>query len=109
MTNLTRFGLALLLAAIQSAPAMIFAQAASPSIAECAAMDADVERLACYDRVSGRAPAAPPAPDQPPISVPVGKRPSTGSLIDTAWDRAGVRPLRPESLQPELLSAGALH
>lgn len=83
-----RFGVALLLAVIQSAPGMAFAQPASPSIAECVAMDADVDRLACYDRVSGRAPAAPPAPGEPPTAAPppaVAKRPATGSLIDTAW------------------------
>jgi phospholipase A1/A2 len=80
-----RFGFVLLLVAIQSVPGAVFAQEVSPSIAECAAMDADAERLACYDRVSGRIPAAPATPDQPSIAVPVGKRPAIGSLIDTAW------------------------
>jgi phospholipase A1/A2 len=80
----TQLGFALLLATIQSVSGAVLAQAASPSIGECAAIDADAERLACYDRVSGRT-AAPVAPDQPPISVPVGKRPAPGSLIDTAW------------------------
>jgi phospholipase A1/A2 len=79
------FGVGLLFVAIQSVPSCVLAQADSPSIAECAAMDGDVERLACYDRVSGRTGTTPAAPDQPPISVPVSKTPVTGSLIDTAW------------------------
>jgi hypothetical protein len=81
----TQLGFVLLLAAIQSVSGAVLAQATSPSIAECAAMDADVERLACYDRLSGRAPGASPAPDQPPITVPVGKRPATDRIANRPW------------------------
>ncbi|MGH8641035.1 MAG: hypothetical protein ACRET6_04955, partial [Burkholderiales bacterium] len=59
---------ALLLAAWQGT---VLAQV-TPSVAECAAVEADRERLACYDRAGGRA-------DAPPSSRP------SGSLIDTAW------------------------
>jgi len=61
----------LLLVASLGAPGAGLAQIA-PSIADCAAIASESERLACYDRASGRAPAAP------------GARLS-GSLIDAAW------------------------
>ena len=89
-------GVAALLAAILSAPVTALAQTAPPSIAECAAIAADLERLACYDRASGRATAAPPAAEKPAAAEPppaVAEEPAppvaapraTGSLIDTAW------------------------
>jgi phospholipase A1 len=89
-------GVAALLAAILGAPVTARAQTAPPSIAECAAIAADLERLACYDRASGRATAAPPAPDKPAAPEPapaVAEKPAppvpapgaTGSLIDAAW------------------------
>jgi len=98
MDNLShRFGSALLFAALSSAAGTALAQA-TPSIAECAAIDADSERLACYDRASGRTPAAPPtsAPADTPEkgeAAPLAAKPSppadaggTLSLIDKAWD-----------------------
>jgi phospholipase A1 len=47
----------------------------------CSSIPADVDRLACYDRVSGRAqpevaPAAPPAPQPPLPAAPVAEAPS---------------------------------
>jgi phospholipase A1 len=43
--------------------------ARTPSIAECAAIDVDSERLACYDQVSGRAGPAQPAAPLPPSNA----------------------------------------
>ncbi|MCC6610527.1 MAG: phospholipase A [Burkholderiales bacterium] len=68
----------------------------TPSIAECAAIGADSERLACYDRASGRAVATPPgeppaaagtpAPAVAGTGAPVaGAAGATRSMIDTAW------------------------
>src|SRR5512139_213331 len=57
------------------------AQAASMADWEgCSSIPADVDRLACYDRVSGRsqpevAPAAPPAPQPPLPPAPVAEAP----------------------------------
>ncbi len=100
-----RAGVRLLCAAIVSAlPAAVLAQP-KLSLTECAAIDADRERLACYDRASGRAavtaPAAPPAsaaaaePPRPVVDAPsragaAHVETATGttraaSLIDTAW------------------------
>ena len=73
-----------------------FAQIAPSSIAECAAISVDAERLACYDRASGRTAAPPPpsgrppSPDAPaatagkPAPVAGGLR-APSSLIDSAW------------------------
>ncbi|MGH8616364.1 MAG: phospholipase A [Burkholderiales bacterium] len=86
------------------------AQTLASAIADCAAIAADSQRLACYDRASGRsavaAPAAgkpaavaaqPSAPAQsgvfpsitadPPVAGTQAAAPKrgTGSLIDTAW------------------------
>jgi phospholipase A1 len=70
---------ALLLGAWQGAAGADLAQV-TPSTVDCAAIETDHERLACYDRASGRA-------GEPPASRP------TGSLIDTTWafDRASPR------------------
>ncbi len=68
------------------------AMAQTPTLAECAAIQSDNERLACYDRISSARPAAPEEPTAPSgleiiapsepvaaVSVPAP------SLIDTAW------------------------
>jgi phospholipase A1 len=71
-----RAGAALLLVALVfSTPGAVLAQA-TPSVEDCAAISADSERLACYDRASERAakPGAPAAAAR-----------TTGSLIDAAW------------------------
>src|SRR5512134_3272898 len=82
---------ALLLTAIGT-PSAVFAQA-TPAVAECTSINADSERLACYDRASGRS-AAPPASDKPAAATPPAvaiAQPAAGalrapaSLIDTAW------------------------
>jgi len=90
MTKLTRrYIAALLLAALQGAPGTILAQT-TPSLAECAAIAADRERLACYDRTAGRAatsspPALEPSAGKPePASATAAS--ATGSLIDAAWE-----------------------
>jgi phospholipase A1 len=75
-----------------------------PSLADCAAISADSERLACYDRVSGRgraasapAPVVPapmpetsPAPAPAPVVgasvAPAATPRAPASLIDAAWN-----------------------
>ena len=52
-------------AAILSAAGPVFAQTAPAAIADCASISVDSERLACYDRAAGRAPA-PASADKPP-------------------------------------------
>ena len=92
-------GGAIVFAATWGAAAVALAQT-PPSLADCAAISADSERLACYDRASGRAPAAVPAPapvpGKPAAAEPApvirdASAPSAGtprvpaSLIDSAW------------------------
>ncbi len=77
------------------------AQATSPTLAECAALADDGQRLACFDRLSGRAAAPPPVPAAgtapqiggaaadapPPTPVAAAAAPAggSGSMYDKAW------------------------
>lgn len=68
------------------------AMAQTPTLAECAAIQSDTERLACYDRLSGARPATPEGPAAPseleivtpPEPVAAASSP-VPSLIDAAW------------------------
>jgi phospholipase A1 len=85
------------LAAVLAAATVGLAHAGPPSLAQCAAIASDADRLACYDRAAGRAPAAAPeaaAPVAPPVAVPGVEKPAVPvaaaparppSLIDDAW------------------------
>lgn len=74
-------------------PGFALAQAAAPTLAECAAIAADGQRLACFDRLSGRAPAAEPraaaAPaaqaETTPAAAAAPGAPGSGSMFDQAW------------------------
>lgn len=92
-----RYSSATLLAATLASSGAVFAQTAPPGLAECAAVTSGTERLACYDRVSGRlttttksAPATMPLPVAPPAditqadSAPVSSS-APSSMIDDAW------------------------
>jgi phospholipase A1 len=89
MGDLSRqFGIALLFAAISSVAGTALAQT-PPSLAECARIGSDSERLACYDRTSGRTAAPGKAPASAPQAA-VGEQPAPVarapvSLIDAAW------------------------
>ncbi|MDP4726958.1 MAG: phospholipase A [Desulfobacterales bacterium] len=70
------------------------ATARTPTLAECAAIQSDSERLACYDRISGVRPVAAPeepasagGPDDIALPEPAGTAApgAKPSLIDTAW------------------------
>ena len=90
----------LVAAVLLAMPTLVSAQVTPPSIAECAAIASDSERLACYDRLSGRAArpspemkteaAATPAPAAPaaePAAVAraVPEPTGSGSMFDKAW------------------------
>lgn len=94
-TTRTILGIALL-----GLPALALAQAAPARLADCAAIDGDSDRLACFDRISGRAarPAAEPkkdaAPAPPPGAAAAAAPAATvtapapagsGSMFDKAW------------------------
>jgi phospholipase A1/A2 len=84
---------------------LVFAQGSPPSIADCAAIQTDQARLACYDRASGRLSAIPtqgdfggadrtvmtapptpmPEPGEPPAAVL--RASAETSMIDKAWAR----------------------
>jgi phospholipase A1/A2 len=85
---------ALLGAALKAAPALALAQATPSALADCAAVASDSERLACFDRISGRAvrPAAEPQKDTVPApasgtppSVAAPAAAGSGSMYDKAW------------------------
>jgi len=92
MTRLSRrFAIALLCTATWGVAGTVLAQK-TPSLAECAAIGVDSERLACYDRAAGRPAAATPAPGkEAPPALAEKPAPATGglrappSLIDSAW------------------------
>jgi phospholipase A1/A2 len=87
----------LVTAMLVAAPAL--AQPASPTLAECAAIAADGERLACFDRISGRATRRPAEPKQGVAAAPgpaggaaaaaaattVTAPGGSGSMFDKAW------------------------
>ncbi len=87
-------------AVLMNVPALAWAQATPAALAECAAIAGDSERLACFDRISGRTvrPASEPKQDAAPaatagapgndgttqtVSSPVPA--ASGSMYDKAW------------------------
>lgn len=95
---------ALASAALLGAHALALAQATPAALADCAAIDGDSERLACFDRLSGRAarPAADPKKDAAAAgpadpsagpaaaatasaSAPPQPSPGSASMFDKAW------------------------
>lgn len=95
MPKTNRTPTALLGAALLASPAL--AQVAPAALAECAAIAGDSERLACFDRLSGRAagPAGPKAQAAPAPAASEAAAPSTqvaapaptgsASMFDKAW------------------------
>lgn len=84
---------ALVGAALMAAHAIAAAQGAPATLAECAAIAGDSERLACFDRISGRAARAPAAAattsatTTPAATATTAAPPAadSGSLYDAAW------------------------
>ncbi len=88
-------------AALMATHALVSAQVTPSALAECTAITGDSERLACFDRVSGRAvpPASEPKKDAvatTPAASPAGSQASgtaasapapasSGSMFDKAW------------------------
>jgi len=104
MTAICRFSpsspsTALLGAVLMIAPAWVVAQTAQTSLAECAAITGDGERLACFDRLSGRATRPPAEPTKDTVATPapaaagsaapvaaVAAAPAgSASMFDKAW------------------------
>ena len=118
----TRYRPVLLLATVLGVGLVLagqaLAQTSSAGIAACAAISADAQRLACYDRASGRAPvpSSESLPERtamtaPPAPARTGPAPATGaagdpdSLIGPAWafnpesSRYTIQLYRPNYLQ----------
>lgn len=83
---------------LMATPPLVLAQATPAALADCAALDGDSERLACFDRFTGRAarPAAEPMKDAAPAPAasPAASRyaptaaaapAGSGSMYDKAW------------------------
>jgi phospholipase A1/A2 len=106
-----------LLGAILGMGGQAAAQTVAPSMASCAAIAADQERLACYDRASGRLAAGQPEPEHLPMTAPAAPggafagtaqaltaKPAEPSIIDSAWgfepdsDRYSIQLYRPNYL-----------
>ena len=65
-------GVALLLAVLLESSPFIFAQQTQGNVMQCMLIEADFERLECYDRLLGRAPSeSPERIDTNPISQPI--------------------------------------
>jgi phospholipase A1 len=111
MTNPThRLHVVLPIVALLSAAGPAIAQTVPAAIAECAAIATDHERLACYDRASGRGRASGERAGlwqrrrrspRGPRRRTTGLR-ATSSMIDTAWGSIRLQPVRHRSVQPEL-------
>ena len=69
----------LLALALLGTPAL--AQVAPASMADCAAIASDGERLACFDRLSGRAPGPGPRPQPAPAAAPVAEPAATTTQV----------------------------
>jgi phospholipase A1 len=94
------------IASLVLASTQALAQPASNALAECAAIAVDSERLACFDRLSGRtsqpaapaaaAPSAPATPAATAAAAPsVAAAPAaggSGSMFDRAWAFDPARP-----------------
>jgi phospholipase A1 len=83
-------------AAVLGSHALVMAQATPASMAECAAIAVDSERLACFDRISGRTPGpaaestqdAAPAPTESAADSRAAAAPvpaGSTSMFDRAW------------------------
>jgi phospholipase A1 len=84
---------------LMSAPLLVQAQATPAALAECAAIASNSDRLACFDRISGRSaqPAAAPRQDAAPaatastdgttstVAAPAPAPAGNGSMYDKAW------------------------
>jgi len=76
---------------VAGAAGAALAQTAPPAAASCASIGSDAERLACYDRASGRAAPAARSDEAKPAAAPAAAAAAapapgtTRSLIDAAW------------------------
>ena len=67
---------ALVGAALMATHALVAAQVAPSALAECAAIAGDSERLACFDRISGRAVRPPSEPKKDAAAAPAASAPA---------------------------------
>jgi phospholipase A1 len=85
---------------LMATPVLALAQATPAALAECAAIAGDSERLACFDRISGRTvrpasepkkdtapapPASPPGSEGTTTTVAAASPAGSGSMYDKAW------------------------
>src|SRR5689334_7847375 len=69
------------------------APAPAPTLAECAAIGAAADRLACYDRLAGRASA--PGPDVAAVDAVTGAAPAASAPASTSALAAKNAPVSP--------------